>query len=158
MKKIVYTVGDATKPEGEGKKIIAHVCNDMGAWGRGFVLAISKLSPAPERVFREWYRGRERNDFALGAVQFVFVSPAIEVANIIGQHGIRALQGVPPIRYDAVETALKTVGEKAQTENASVHLPRIGCGLAGGKWSEIEPLIERQICASGVPVFVYDLP
>jgi O-acetyl-ADP-ribose deacetylase (regulator of RNase III) len=143
MKKIVYTVGDATRPEGAGSKIIAHVCNDVGAWGKGFVLALSKLSPAPERAFREWYRERER--FALGAVQFVSVSPDIEVANMIGQHGIRALQGVPPIRYDAVERALKTVGEKAQTENASVHLPRIGCGLAGGKWSEIEPLIERRV-------------
>lgn len=158
MKKIIYAVGDATKPGGAGGKIIAHVCNDTGAWGRGFVLAISKLSPAPERDFREWYRGRERNDFALGAVQFVSVSPSIKVANMIGQHGIRKSQGVPPICYDALETALKTVGEKAQTENASVHLPRIGCGLAGGKWSEIEPLIERQICAFDVPVFVYDLP
>lgn len=158
MKPIVYLIGDATKPEGAGVKIIAHVCNDIGAWGRGFVLALSKLSPEPERAFREWYRERERNDFALGAVQFVSVSPDIQIANMIGQHGIRALQGVPPIRYMAVETALKTVGEKAQTENASVHLPRIGCGLAGGKWSEIEPLIERQICALDVPVFVYDLP
>ena len=158
MKPIVYLTGDATKPKVAGNKIIAHVCNDIGAWGRGFVLALSKLSPAPERAFREWYRGRERNDFALGAVQFVSISPDIEVANMIGHYGIRKSQGVPPIRYDAVETALKTVGEKAQTENATVHLPRIGCGLAGGKWSEIEPLIERQICASGVPVFVYDLP
>jgi O-acetyl-ADP-ribose deacetylase (regulator of RNase III) len=158
MKPIVYLIGDATKPEGAGVKIIAHVCNDIGAWGRGFVLALSKLSPAPERAFREWYRERKRNDFALGAVQFVSVSPDIQVANMIGQHGIRKSQGVPPIRYMAVETALKTVGEKAQTANASVHLPRIGCGLAGGEWSEIEPLIERQICASGVPVFVYDLP
>ena len=158
MKKIIYTIGDATKPAGAGSKIIAHVCNDIGAWGRGFVLALSKLSPAPERGFKEWYAERGRNDFALGAVQFVSVSPDIKVANMIGQHGIRALQGVPPIRYDAVETALKIAGEKAQTENASVHLPRIGCGLAGGKWSEIEPLIERQICALDVPVFVYDLP
>lgn len=158
MKKIVYTVGDATKPTSAGCKIIAHVCNDTGAWGRGFVLALSKLSPAPERAFREWYRGREHNDFALGAVQFVSVSSDIEVANMIGQHGIRKSGGVPPIRYDALEAALKIVGEKAQTANASVHLPRIGCGLAGGKWGEIEPLIERQICALGVPVFVYDLP
>lgn len=158
MKKIIYTVGDATKPQGAGKKIIAHICNDIGAWGRGFVLAVSKLSPAPESAFREWYRERGHNDFALGAVQFVTVSPELKVANMIGQHGIRALHGVPPIRYDALETALKTVGEKALTENASVHLPRIGCGLAGGKWSEIEPIIERQICAFDVPVFVYDLP
>lgn len=158
MKKIVYLVGDATKPLGAGKKIIAHVCNDIGAWGKGFVLALSKLSPAPERAFREWYREREHNDFALGAVQFVLVSLNREIANMIGQHGIRKSGGVPPIRYDAVEAALKTVGEKAQTENASVHLPRIGCGLAGGEWSKIEPLIERQICAFDVPVFIYDLP
>lgn len=157
MKPIVYLIGDATKPRDEGNKIIAHVCNDVGAWGKGFVLAVSKLSPAPERSFKEWYRGREHNDFALGAVRFVSVSPEILVANMIGQHGIRSSQGVPPIRYDAVEAALKTVGMNAQAENASVHLPRIGCGLAGGSWSRIEPLIERQICARDVPVFVYDL-
>lgn len=158
MKSIVYLVGDATKPMGAGNKIIAHVCNDSGAWGKGFVLALSKISPAPERAFREWFLGREHNDFALGAVQFVPVSPDIMVANMIGQHGIRALRGAaPPIRYDAVETALQTVGKKALAENASVHLPRIGCGLAGGEWRKIKPLIERQICASDVPVFVYDL-
>lgn len=158
MKPIVYTVGDATKPQMAGDKIIAHVCNDIGGWGKGFVLAVSKLSPAPERAFRKWYAERKRNDFALGAVQFVHVSPEITVANMIGQHGIRKLDGVPPIRYEAVEKALRIVGEKAASENASVHLPRIGCGLAGGEWNVIEPLIERQICAAGVPVFVYDLP
>lgn len=158
MKPIIYLVGNATKPQTAGNKIIAHICNDVGAWGRGFVLALSKLSSAPERSFKEWYRGREHNNFALGAVQFVSVSSDISVANMIGQHGIRTLRGVPPIRYDAVEAALKTVGMKAQTENVSVHLPRIGCGLAGGEWRRIEPLIEQQICAAGVSVYVYDLP
>lgn len=158
MKPIVYLIGDATKPQAAGNKIIAHVCNDVGAWGKGFVLALSKLSPAPERAFREWYAERDRNDFALGAVQFVSVSPDIKVANMIGQHGIRASRGLPPIRYEAVETALKAVGKKALAENASAHLPRIGCGLAGGEWSKIEPLIEQQICAFDVSVFVYDLP
>lgn len=157
MKSIVYLVGDATKPRTEGNKIIAHICNDVGAWGKGFVLALSKLSPAPERAFREWYLGREHNSFALGAVQFVSVSPDVLIANMIGQHGIRAFRGVPPIRYEAVETALQSVGKKALAENASVHLPRIGCGLAGGEWSRIEPLIEQQICGSDVLVFVYDL-
>jgi len=40
---------------------------------------------------------------------------------------------------------------------ASVHLPRIGCGLAGGEWSKIEPLLEKHICVKDVAVFVYDL-
>lgn len=157
MKTIDYLVGDATRPQGAGNKIIAHICNDIGAWGRGFVLVLSKTSPLPERSFREWYTGREQNDFALGAVQFVSISSETVVANMIGQHGIRRQGGMPPIRYEAVETALKTVGEKAILTQSSVHLPRIGCGLAGGEWSRIEPLIEKQICDKGVTVFVYDL-
>ena len=157
MKPINYRVGDATKPQISGSKIIAHVCNDIGAWGRGFVLAISKLSPVPERTYREWFKGRAENDFALGAVQFVRLSPELVVANMIGQHGIRKTGGLPPIRYEAVETALETVGQKALEWEASVHLPRIGCGLAGGDWHKIEPLINGRICAKDVAVFVYDL-
>ena len=42
MPGIRYVTGDATRPEGEGPKIIVHICNDIGAWGRGFVLALSK--------------------------------------------------------------------------------------------------------------------
>lgn len=157
MKPINYRVGDATKPQILGNKIIAHVCNDIGAWGKGFVLAISKLSTAPERAYREWFKGSAENDFALGAVQFVRLSPELVVANMIGQHGIRKTGGLPPIRYDAVERALETVGQKALIIGASVHLPRIGCGLAGGEWDKIEPLIQERICAKDVPVFVYDL-
>ena len=157
MKTINYLVGDATRPLISGNKIIAHICNDIGAWGKGFVLALSKLSPEPERAYRVWYEMRKQNDFALGAVQFVAVSPEIVIANMIGQHGIRKTGGNPPIRYDAVEKALETVGKKALEREASVHLPRIGCGLAGGEWDKIEPLIEKQICDKGVTVFVYDL-
>lgn len=157
MKTINYLVGDATRPLTTGNKIIAHICNDIGAWGKGFVLALSKLYPEPERAYRDWYEAREQNDFALGAVQFVAVSPEIVIANMIGQHSIRKTGGIPPIRYDAVEKALETVGKTALETNASVHLPRIGCGLAGGFWNKIEPLIEKQICDKGVIVFVYDL-
>jgi len=35
---ITYLVGDATQPQGEGVKVIAHICNDIGAWGAGFVI------------------------------------------------------------------------------------------------------------------------
>lgn len=44
--------GDAPSPQAKGSKIIAHVCNDLGGWGKGFVLAISKRWPEPERAYR----------------------------------------------------------------------------------------------------------
>lgn len=53
---INYIVGDATDPKVEGNKIIAHVCNDIGAWGRGFVLTLSRKFPEAERSYRRWYQ------------------------------------------------------------------------------------------------------
>lgn len=96
------------------------------------------------------------NDFALGAVQFVPVAPDVRVANMIGQHDIRRKgdDGAPPVRYDAIESALQKLGDRALEWGASVQMPRIGCGLAGGTWDQIEPLILRQLCARGVEVAV----
>ena len=45
---------------------------------------------------------------------------------------------------------------KAQELGASAHMPRIGCGLAGGRWELIEPLIVKTLCQRNVPVTVYD--
>ena len=149
--------GDATSPQVTGPKIIAHLCNDIGAWGRGFVMAISRRWPQPESEYRNWYRHRADNSFGLGAVQLVPVEPDIWVANMIGQHGIRGGRGAPPIRYQAVETCLSALCEHAGRLDASVHMPRIGCGLAGGRWEHIEPLIVSQLCDHGISVTVYDI-
>jgi hypothetical protein len=35
-----------------------------------------------------------------------------------------------------------------------VHAPRIGCGLGGGKWDQVEPLIQKML--GEVAVYVYD--
>lgn len=153
---IRYTKGDATAPAEKGNKIIAHVCNDLGGWGKGFVLAVSARWIEPEQQYREWHRNRAQNDFGLGALQLVQVDRYIWIANMIGQHGMKTGSKGPPIRYDALNTCLCGLAEAAIERNASVHMPRIGCGLAGGKWSQVEPLIENQLCKRGIAVYVYD--
>lgn len=155
---IEYVVGDATQPAGEGTKIIVHVCNDIGGWGRGFVMAISKRWPEPERRYRVWHRGEEETPFRLGEVQLVQVEETIWVANVIGQRDIRAIDGVPPVRYEAIRKGLRQVAKEAGRLNASVHLPRIGCGLAGGKWEDVGKIVEDELIAKGIRVTVYDLP
>ena len=79
------------------------------------------------------------------------------VANMVGQRGIQRSKGKSPIRYDAVEKCLDKVASFALDLGATVHMPRIGCVLAGGKWEEIEPIIIRQLCSKGIDVYVYDL-
>jgi len=149
MNTIKYLKGDATSPQAKGNKLICHVCNDLGGWGKGFVLAISKRWPKPEKDYRDWHRHRAKNDFSLGNVQFIEVSNFIEIGNMIAQRGMK-------IRYQAVETCLSKVADRAIETHASVHMPRIGCGLAGGKWSLIEPIIEKQLISRNVDVYIYD--
>ena len=98
MTPLTYLKGDATSPQAKGVKIIGHCCNDLGGWGKGFVLAVSKRWPEPERAYRAWHRERAQNNFGLGAVQLVQCEPLIWVANMVGQHGIKTGSHGPPIR------------------------------------------------------------
>ena len=153
---INYLKADATIPQTEGNIIISHICNDIGTWGKGFVLAISKRWKEPAKQYKQWYK--EGEGFALGAVQFVAVEENVWVANIIGQHKIyKDENGNPPIRYEAVKEGLQQVAEFAKKMNAKVQMPLIGCGLAGGSWDEIEAIIEDTLLQKGVEVFVCDI-
>lgn len=155
---INYITGDANYPQGEGAKIICHINNDIGGWGRGFVLALNKRWRAPETSYREWYRNSYRDCFELGAVRLVRVEDDIWVANMVAQHDIRTIEGLPPIRYDALRSCLRTLRREAVERVASVHMPRIGCGLAGGSWPVVENLVLHELGTFGIPVTVYDLP
>ncbi|WP_405360287.1 macro domain-containing protein [Kitasatospora sp. NBC_00085] len=155
---IRYVRGDATAPQAKGVKVIAHVCNDLGGWGKGFVLALSRRWPEPEAAFRRWHRERAKNDFGLGAAQLVQVEPYVWVANLVGQRGLRTGRSTGvPVRYEAIDTALAALAERAPALGASVHMPRIGCGLAGGRWELVEPLVTARLVDRGIPVTVYDV-
>lgn len=159
--KINYLVGDATNPEVSGPKVIVHVCNDIGAWGAGFVMALSKKWSEPEAEYRRWYAIGDESflPFKLGTVQPVFVGGNTLVINMIAQHETIKTNS-KPLDYEALFKCLKDVRPYALfgdvTEgSASVHMPRIGCGLAGGNWEVVEAIIEKTL--DGLDVYVYDL-
>lgn len=152
---IRYVGGDATDPIGAGQKVIVHVCNDVGKWGKGFVLAVSRRWKAPEKEYKAAFASQPAP--RLGDVQFVRVTDSITVANLVGQHGIASRRGgPPPVRYDAIREGLQKVSSYAQALHASVHMPRIGCGLAGGDWTEVEPIIAETLTDENVEVTIYD--
>ncbi|WP_231641911.1 hypothetical protein [Nocardia sp. NRRL S-836] len=63
-----------------------------------------------------------------------------------------------PLDIAALERCLRELADKAARLHAGVHMPRIGTGLGGAAWSDIEPLIGATLLAAGVPTTVYDLP
>lgn len=153
---IHYVIGNATKPRSfSGQNLICHVCNDSGGWGRGFVLALSARWKDPESYYRMAYSARRDGRFYLGLVQVIKVEDDISVANMVAQRGY-STRDKAGLDYDALETCLKTVAFYLKSHpKTSVVMPRIGCGLAGGSWDRVEPLIEK--CLGAYDVFVYDL-
>lgn len=159
--KIKYVIGDATRPEGEGNRIIAHVCNDYGGWGKGFVLALSARDAVPEIEYREWVAGLGPVPFGLGKVQiapYIETDPGLYVANMVARRG-EVKPGDIPLSYVYLAVCLNKlqVIVDSMRPRASVHMPRIGCGLAGGEWSKVRILVRHFLTNRGVPVTVYDL-
>ncbi len=150
MSLLTYLRGDATAPLGEGRKLIAHVVNDCDVWGAGFVMAISKRWPEPEHCFRSHRK-------ALGSVQFVPVEHDTHVVNMCAQQGLPSAARRVALDYRALAMCLDALADTAKANGASVHCPRMGCGIAGGDWTRVESLLLKHVCARGVAVFVYDL-
>lgn len=163
---IRYTIGDATAPTGGGIKIIAHICNDYGGWGAGFVTALSAKSPLPEQYYRRWNQEDERlprcfieNPFMLGSIQFAPFGVDTVVCNMIAQMGNASQwHDGRAVRYGALENCLwKLANRCLSVPSPSVHMPRIGCGLGGGEWEPVSRCIMRTLCAYNIPTMVYDL-
>lgn len=158
LEDIQYLVGNALEPRGEGRRIIAHVVNDKAAiWGGGgFAAALRRAFGAAQEDFVSWVR-EDANNNVLGHVRLCPVRDDLVVASMVAQRGYGE-SSKPRIRYVALRECLAQVARYASEWKASVHMPRIGCGLAGGSWDVVEELIRDTLVASGVETAVYTRP
>lgn len=172
MKPITYLTGDATAPPRfpHEKVLIAHVVNDEGKWGRGFVVALSERDTRPEREYRTWHAANTlKHQSILGRVQEVPYSPLgtrassfnTWVANMCAQRGWRRGLDTDPQALDpeALTWCLRDVARWVEEGRYDrVVMPRIGCGLGGAKWADVRAIIEAELCERDVDVTVYSLP
>lgn len=157
MSKLEYVVGDATRPQANGVKILVHCVNNVGKWGRGFVVAISNRWEEPEAAYRKLFRDLGPNKFRnlLGQIQLVRVSSDIVVANLFGQDGVG--RDPKPIRYEALRKGCEALSRiaKAHPQEVVFCAPRLGCGLAGGDWETVEQILEQTL-ATDFRIIIYD--
>jgi O-acetyl-ADP-ribose deacetylase (regulator of RNase III) len=152
--KLTIVRGDAAAPHGDGNKLIVHCCNNVGAWGAGFVLSLSKKWPQVEARYKSMFKMRKF--MYLGYVQYIKVSDGITVANLIGQHSVGWHAHTPPIVYQAIEIGLYDIAQHASERGYSVHCPKFGSDLAGGNWNHIEDMLRHIVCRRNVHVTVYE--
>jgi O-acetyl-ADP-ribose deacetylase (regulator of RNase III) len=147
---IQYVVGDATEPIGSGYKYIVHVVNNVGAWGKGFTAALDAKWP----LLGEDYRENWRLISWPGIQTLIGVAPdEIAITSIMAQNGLRSADNPQPVSYPALDEGLRFLADSILKDwdwrPSSVHMPRIGCGLGGGQWSEVSAMIENRLCAEG---------
>ncbi len=164
---IKYVKGDIFSSIPKNMNIlIPHVCNDVGGWGSGFVLAVSKFSKEPENQYRSWFKDNETSaitsntDFKLGETQIVDCGN-IQVANMIAQHKTISHGEMVPIRYWALTRCMMYIAHKMKQRTvvhaSEIWCPHFGSGLACGRWDFIETLIKEIWVDAGIPVTVFEL-
>lgn len=174
--KIKYLIGNAVEPVGDGTKIIAHIVNDTGGFGSGFVRALMEKWPkemgriSPEVRYREWYKNETTfngKPFVLGQIDTGWVENETFVCNMIAQRDYRPLteQGVdlqlPNCKLSSLLECLMRLLVQCELaindgKTVSVHCPRFGAGLGGEKWERVEKVINSVFEQTAIPVYVYD--
>jgi len=154
---IGYVFGDATEPRGKGNRLIAHVTNDATPrWGGGFALVLRRKWPLVQQDFISWVDA-EKKSLSLGNCRIADAARGVAVCSMVSQHGYGP-SPTPRIRYHPLAKCLGTLASEALHRGATVHMPRIGCGQAGGKWEVVSELVDELLCSRGIQVTVYDLP
>lgn len=154
---IEWLIGDATSPQVDGKAVIAHIVNDKTPnWGRGFGLALAKRWPQAREEFRRWTLS-DKNNLRLGRTHATKLTDKLYAFQMVAQRGYKPGPR-PLIRYQHLDSCLGHLATFAAGRSASVHMPLIGTGYAGGRWSVIEEIIRERLTKLGVPVTVYGLP
>lgn len=150
--------------------IIAHVCNNKGKWGSGFVIPLAKYWPYAKKAYIKWHKGyvyqsntsSDGQLLTLGQTQMVTVcdktytlnNSIIIVANMIAQ----TLGGNRPLYYNHLARCMDQVANSAEiSAKAEIICPMFGSGLAGGNWDFIRELIEDCWISRGIDVTVYSL-
>ncbi len=81
----------------EEQQIIAHISNDVGAFGAGVAGQIAKKWPNVKAHYLEV----KKTGYVLGCSQIVRVSPRLSIVNMIAQHGLRSSSN--PTDYRALD-------------------------------------------------------
>lgn len=141
--------------------IIAHVVSDSArSWSRrGVANRLSTALPNTAQTFRAWAIA-DASNLRLGNTHSVtreLDGETLVVISMVAQEGFGP-RWESRLRYDALKVCLQRVADIALSMKATVHLPRIGSGQAGGRWDYVERLISSELATRGIRVVVHTLP
>lgn len=132
-------------------------CNCFCRMGRGIAPLLVKANPEVLEVDKATEEG---NPYKLGTFSVTTDSSKPYVYNIYGQfHWSKfKIDGIRNTDYRALRIGFESVYEDMlQKGITSLGLPLIGCGLAGGDWDVVLPIIEDSFDDTYIDVTIFVL-
>lgn len=139
---------------------VLHVCNNVGAWGKGFVLAVNQLSPLPKQKYVEDHRAGK---LALGSWRIVPTHDVFHVVNIVAQKGLPSKDNPVPFSQKHFDEAISEIAGNAQRFSEANNTPfvfvapTLGAGLARGNWGTIKSTLSQRINEAGHQLIICHL-
>lgn len=144
-------IEDRIKAGNNGSSVVVpHVCNNIDLFGAGFAAAVSKHYPIVKENYHLLGKNFLRNN--PGYVQYVKVledknyEHSLIFANMIAQNSTISKSNPRPLNYRHLVQSMididKFIKSKYQEQKIEIHMPKFGCGLAGGNWNFISDLID----------------
>lgn len=141
---------------------LGHQVNAMGVMGGGIALAIKQKYPYVYDIYRCFCGGKnggykEKSEI-LGQVCYILENDGVTIANLFGQYSYGRTTRYTD--YDGLQKALQDLHDKAGSVGKSiVVIPyNIGCGLAGGDWTIVEPMIHDIFSDNSTDLYICKLP
>lgn len=137
--------------------LICHQCNTLGIMGGGLALQVKRQAPS---VFDEYKKlcdeHKENTSELMGCVQYCRFNEDSEIANVFGQNDVG--YGERMTDYDALKKAFADIREYAKSHKIStIAIPKyFGCGLAGGDWGVVLPIIRDSLYSLDGTLMIVD--
>lgn len=130
---------------------IAHQANCMNTMGSGVAKALRAEWPQVYEADCQTIKGDMNK---LGTLSMTICEHG-PIFNLYGQYDYGREKGVTYTRLEALDEALRIMRLFIDAgEHKSVGFPKLGAGLGGAKWSDVEALIVKHFAGIDVTIYV----
>lgn len=137
-----------------GAQVIAHGVAANDPMTQGLAKSLHEKMPAMHKDFHHWCHQKHPS---LGEAWIWTAADGVRIVNLITQEGGYGHGSRPgKATSKSVSHSLKSLKKMALKEQfTSLALPRLATGVGGLNWEQVAPLIQEQLGALDIPVYLY---
>lgn len=129
--------------------VIGHGVNCQCVMGAGLAPQMAKAFGCDTFNLEHYrYKGDVNK---LGQIDYAYYKNLI-VVNCYSQYDF-AKGSTPPVDYEALTLCFRKINHEFKGKH--IGLPQLGCGLAGGSWTVVKEIIQRELKDCRVTVVIY---